>query len=107
MSTATSRNNAPSPAPLMAFTALFELIFVRSLAMPDNAWAAITKVTDTHSCQPGCVSVSANRATICSPRPATSVRLSPVREPTHPPSRFVRMPMNSYARNRKAIATGE
>ena len=53
VSTATSRNRALSPSPATYFTALFELILVRSLATPDSAWAPMTYATDTHSTQAG------------------------------------------------------
>ena len=104
---ATSLNSAPSSDPATNFTALFELIFVRSFAMPDSACTAITNTTDTHSAHDTCWNVSAMSATTWSARPARSVMPRPVREPTQPPSRLVTMPMNSYARKRKASATGE
>ena len=62
-----------------SFTALLELIFVRSLAMPDSAWAAMTKGTTS---QASGTTASPPRATSCVARPASSVTFSPSRAAT-------------------------
>ena len=42
-------------------------------------------------------------APTCRLNPANSVNFNPTREPTHPPNKLVRIPQNSYSKNKNAI----
>ena len=95
VSMATILKRAPSLSPATNLTALFELIFVRSLATPDSACTAITKTTEVHSAHDSCCCVSAIKAATWRPRPTRKVRPRPVREPTQPPIKLVTIPINS------------
>ena len=68
---ATHRNRASdAPSGTTSLTALLELIFVRSLAMPESAWAAITYGTTSHASG---ASASNEQRHVWIARPATSV----------------------------------
>ena len=87
---ATHRYSSPcASSGTRSLTALFELIFVRSLAIPDRACEAITYGTTSHE-----IGANANmlRATHCVLSPASSVVRNPSRAATHPPTRFVTIP---------------
>jgi hypothetical protein len=74
---ATQRYSSPDAcAGTTILTALLELIFVRSLAMPENACAAITYGTTS---QLSGTTASIASATICTARPPSSVDLRPNR----------------------------
>ena len=86
-------NSAPGASSgTTSLTALLALIFVRSLAMPDSAWATMTYATTSHDSgtRPSIAS-----ATSCVARPASSVTFSPSRAATNPPTRFVTIPNSS------------
>lgn len=103
VNTATHLNNPESsPFGTSTLTALFALIFVRSFAIPESAWHPITQATDAPVPHAGSSNASSPSAPACSASPPTSVVRTPVRDATHPPTRFVTMPKNSYRRNRKA-----
>ena len=70
-------------------TALLELIFVRSFAIPDRACEVMTDGTTSQELS---ANASMPRATIWVPRPARSVVRSPSLVATHPPTRFVTIP---------------
>ncbi len=80
------------PSETTSFTALLELIFVRSLAIAERAWAAITTGTTSHACG---TSPSTSRAVTWASSPATRVVISPERAATKPPKRLVRIPKTS------------
>ncbi len=71
--------------------ALLALILLRSLAIPESAWAAITQGTESQAT--GTSSMAS--ATTCRARPRFMVRLSPRRAPSQPPTRLVTTPKNS------------
>ena len=79
----------------MSLTELLELILVRSLAMPERAWTAMTKMTEVRMAQPGWKRVRPMRARIWSVRPVKRVDLRPRREPIQPPRRLVMIPATS------------
>ena len=71
VSSATQRNSAPSTlAGASSLTALFALIFARSLATPDTPCASATKAAEAATLHAGSSCVSASSAAICNPSPA-------------------------------------
>ena len=72
-----------------SFTALLELIFVRSFAIPESAWATITYGTTSQDVG---ANASIESATSCVARPPISVVFSPKRAARKPPTRFVTIP---------------
>ncbi len=73
------------------FTALLADILFRSFAIPESAWAAMTRGIESM----GCGRASMPRAAICKPRPMFMVRFSPIRAPSQPPTRLVITPKSS------------
>ncbi len=76
----------------ISFTALLELIFVRSFAIPDKACAAITYGTTSQDAG-GTASIPS--AASCTLSPPISVARRPSRAARKPPTRFVMMPKTS------------
>ena len=78
-----------------SLTELFELILVRSLAMPERAWTAMTKMTEVMMVQLAWKRVRLRRAMAWRARPVKRVDFRPKREPIQPPRRLVMMPATS------------
>ena len=87
---ATQRKSvSEAPSGTTSLTALFELIFVRSFAIPESAWATITYGTTS---QAAGANASIESATSWVESPPISVVLSPKRAARKPPTRFVTIP---------------
>ena len=76
----------------MSLTALLELIFVRSLAIPESACEAMTYGTTSSDAG---ATASIPSATSWVARPPRSVKRRPIRAASQPPTRFVTMPKSS------------
>ena len=76
-------------------TALLELIFVKSLATPDNPCAKRTNTSENIADHNGLRSDSRIKETICRVSPESNIDFIPNRDPNQPPIRFVRTPINS------------